>query len=61
MNRVLNYLPGLGFRLLVQLLIASQAMGQSIYPRGHATCNLSVSAADLVAEARAFGGASICG
>ena len=45
----------------VATLVATAAGAQDLYARGDATCSLTLTAADVVAEIRALGGASLCG
>jgi hypothetical protein len=42
------------------VVVAGTAAAQGFYARGDATCNVALSAADVVAEVRALGGGSSC-
>ena len=47
--------------LVATLLFASIATAQGFFARGDATCSVTLSAADVLAEVRALGGNSVCG
>ena len=47
--------------LVATLLLASTARAQGFFARGDATCSVTLSAADVLAEVRALGSTSVCG
>src|SRR5438309_1751298 len=46
--------------LVVISMLAGTTAGQDFFARGDATCNLALSASDVVAELQALGGTSVC-